>query len=164
MLSLFRKQDSAGQRSQPGQAAKQGHDDRTATTQASRHCWLEPVCRRAFLQLTEFSKRRKKSKSARPTRKCGVQSFTKQLSWCDIACTLPFLSVFYTSSMHAAFGLFSSTMELLAFASRQFAPKTMDLSVRFIHSHSVQFFLVSERSRRRKSPAERSALYYTLSY
>ena len=39
-------------------------------------------------------------------------------------------------------------MELLAFASRQFAPKTMDLSVRFIRSYFVQFFLVSERSGR----------------
>ena len=31
--------------------------------------------------------------------------------------------------------------------------------VDFIHSHFVQFFLVSERGRRRKLPAERSALY-----
>ena len=46
--------------------------------------------------------------------------------------------------MHAASGLLSWTMEILAFASRQFEPKTMDLSVRFIHSHFVQFFLVSE--------------------
>ena len=52
-------------------------------------------------------------------------------------------------------------MELLAFTSRQFAPKTMeDLSVRFIHSHFVQFPLVTERNGRRKPPAERSA-YYT---
>ena len=38
-------------------------------------------------------------------------------------------------------------------------PKTVDLSVRFSHSHYVQFFFVSERSGRRKPPAERSALY-----
>ena len=46
----------------------------------------------------------------------------------------------------------------LQVASLHLKPWT-DLSVRFIHSHSVQFFLVSGRSRRRKPPAERSALY-----
>ena len=36
--------------------------------------------------------------------------------------------------MHAASGLLSWSMELLAFASRQFVPKKVDLScVRFIH-------------------------------
>ena len=75
------------------------------------------------------------------------------------ACTLLFLSVLSISSMHAASGLFLWTTELLAFACQQFAPKIMDLSVRFIHSHFVQFFLVSGRSGRRKPPAERSALY-----
>ena len=44
--------------------------------------------------------------------------------------------------MHAASGLFSRTMELLAFASRQFAPETMDFSVRFTHAHFVQFSLL----------------------
>ena len=51
--------------------------------------------------------------------------------------TLLFLSVLFLcisliSYMHAASGLFSWSMELLAFASRQFAPKMVDLSVRFI--------------------------------
>ena len=50
-------------------------------------------------------------------------------------------------------------MELLAVASRQFAPKIVDPSARFIHSHFLVFFLVSERSGRRKPPAERSALH-----
>ena len=50
-------------------------------------------------------------------------------------------------------------MELLAFASRQFAPKIVNHSVRFIHSHFVPFLLMNERSGRRKPPAERSALY-----
>ena len=36
------------------------------------------------------------------------------------------------SYMHAASGLSSRSMELLAFASRQFASKIVDLSVRFI--------------------------------
>ena len=49
----------------------------------------------------------------------------------------------------AAYGLFSRTMVLFAFASRQFAPETMGLSVRGIHSHFVQFSLVNERSGRR---------------
>ena len=49
-------------------------------------------------------------------------------------------------------------MELLASASRQFTPKTMDLSVRFVHSHFVQFFLASDRNGRQKPLAERSAL------
>ena len=53
------------------------------------------------------------------------------------ACTLLFLSVLSTSSTHAASGLFWWTMELLAFASRLLARKTIDLSVRFIHSHFV---------------------------
>ena len=84
---------------------------------------------------------RKKSKSARPTKKHN-HLFTKQLSWCDVPGVC--LSVLSISSMHRASGLFSWTMELLTFASRQFAPKTMDLSVRFIYSQFVQFFLVSE--------------------
>ena len=44
---------------------------------------------------------------------------------------------------------------VLAFASGQFAPKTIQLSVRFIHLRFVQFFLVSERCGRRK-PGTRS--------
>ena len=36
--------------------------------QASRQRWLEPACRRAFVQLAVFSKRTKKSKYARPTK------------------------------------------------------------------------------------------------
>ena len=37
-----------------------------------------------------------------------------------------------TSYTHATSGLLSWTMELLTFASRQYAPKIVDLSVRFI--------------------------------
>ena len=84
----------------------------------------------------------------------NVQPFTKQLSWCDVASyTALSLRALSISSMHAASGLFSWTMELLAFASRQFSPETMDLSVRFIRSHFGRFFLVSGRSgRRREAP------------
>ena len=47
--------------------------------------------------------------------------------------TLLFLSVLSISSMHAAPGLLSWSMELLlAFASRQFSPKIVDMCVRFI--------------------------------
>ena len=38
-------------------------------------------------------------------------------------------------------GVISWSMELLAFSSRQFAPKIADLSVRFIHSHFVFSFI-----------------------
>ena len=39
---------------------------------------------------------------------------------------------FVSGYMNAASGLFPWSKELLAFVSRQFAPKIMDLSVRFI--------------------------------
>ena len=63
-------------------------------------------------------------------------------------------------------GCCTGTHELLAFASRQFPPKIVDLSVRVIRTFFVLFFLfflVSKRSGRRKPPpAERSALYIIL--
>ena len=49
--------------------------------------------------------------------------------------------------------------ELLAIASRQSAPKIVELSARFIPLHIVLFLLVSASSGRRTSPAERKALY-----
>ena len=58
--------------------------------------------------------------------------------------------------MHAASGLFSWIMELLAFASRLFAPQGP--STTYI-CHSVPFFLVGERSGRNRALATRSALY-----
>ena len=61
-------QHSTAQRSPPAQAAEQVRADQSATTQASIQSWLEAACRRAFIQLVVFSKRTKKSKSARPTR------------------------------------------------------------------------------------------------
>ena len=56
----------------------------------------------------------------------------------------------------AVSGLVSSSMELLAFACHQFAPKIVYLCP--LHSHYV-LLLMSERSGRRKMPMERSALY-----
>ena len=55
-------------------------------------------------------------------------------------------------------GCLRGPWELLAFASRQFAPKTVGHSVRFIRSHFGRFLLVSGRNGRRKPPAERSVL------
>ena len=49
----------------------------------------------------------------------------------------------FVPGTYAASGLLSSSMELLAFASCQIAPKIMDLSVRFIRIYSI---LVSEQS------------------
>ena len=47
-------------------AEKRVRADQSATTHASTQCWLEPACRRGFIVLAVFSKRRMKSKSARP--------------------------------------------------------------------------------------------------
>ena len=128
----------------------QARADQSATTQASRQSWLEQACRQAFICTLRCVLKTKEEMEIFPA-----------YSWCDVACTLLFFSAVSISSMHAASGLFSWTMELLAFESRMLAPKTtMSISVRFLsHSHLVQFFLVSERSGRRKPPAERSALY-----
>ena len=103
---------STAQRSQPAQAAKQVRADQSATTQASRQGWLQPACRRAFRQLAVFSKRTKKSGSARPTQ----MSNHSQRSLADVmregfACTLLFLSVLSISSIRAASGLFSWPMD-----------------------------------------------------
>ena len=83
-------QYSTAQPMQPAQqSAKQVRADQSAITQATRQSLLEPACRRVFIHLAVFSKR---------TEKFGpknLQPFTKQLSWCDVACTLlsslPFL-------------------------------------------------------------------------
>ena len=53
------------------------------------------------------------------------------------------------SYKHTASGLLSWSMELLAFASRQFAPKIVDLSVRHIRIGSI---LPCERAYRREAP------------
>ena len=144
------------QRSQPAQAAEQVGVDQSAITHASRQSWLEPACRRVSIQLAVFTKTNQEIEIC-PAYKY-MQPFTEQLSWCDVACTPPLytaLSIrpFYFVHACGVRVAFVDHVELLAFASRQCAPRTTDLSVRFIHSHSVQFFLVNERSGRRTEAA-----------
>ena len=138
----------------PHKAAKQVRADQSATTQASRQSWRDPAhaCR-ACIQHAEFSKRTKKSKSARSTKiynyshSAGVMHEGLAFSF-----DLFFLSFFLCISyMHAASGLLSWSMELLAFASRRYAPKGVDPSVHFIG-------ILSRRSGRRNPPAELIAL------
>ena len=80
----------------------------------------------------------------------------------EFACTPLFLSVLSISPMHAASGLCPWTMELSGFASHQLAPDTVDLSVYFIRSHFVQFFLLSEAGGGSRPRSE--ALCCTYSY
>ena len=145
--------------------------DQRATTQASRQdlARASSVVEHLYcIRLAVFSKRTEKPESARGLNKicnhCNhSQSSLAGFSWSDarrVSRYTVFLSVLSIPSMHAAPGLFSWTMELLAFASHELAPKTIDLSVRLIHSfYFVQFFLVSECSGRWKPPAERSTMY-----
>ena len=125
-------------------AAKQVRADQSATTQASRQSWLEPACRRAFIQLPAFSKRTKKSKSARPTKYKHMQTFTSSfLSWCVmlplVNCSFSPSFLFRPCMLRRAQGCFRGPWSSwhLQGASSVFAPKTMD--TRFIHSHFVHF-------------------------
>ena len=100
----------------------------------------------------------KKSKSAPPTK--NTQPFTKQLIagvMLPVHCSS--LRLFYFVHACGVRVVFVRQWKLLAFASRQFAPKTMDLSAPFIQSRFAQFFLVSVRSGRRKPPEDRSAFH-----
>ena len=126
-MSLLRKHRAA-QRSQPAHAAKQV---------SSRHS-----------HSSLWSQNERKSKSARPTKtflvytsRSTIQPFTKQVLkgyWMlHEHCSF---SPSFISSMHAASGLFSWTMELLEFASvASLQLKRWTLSVRFIDSHFVPF-------------------------
>ena len=60
--------------------------------------------------------------------------------------------------MHAASGLFSWSMELLAFASRLFAPKMLEHLLMLLHL-SFRSILPCERAYRAEPPDTRSALY-----
>ena len=129
---------STAQCSQPAQAAKEVRPDQSATTQASRRNWLESACGRAFIQLAVFSNEQRNQNLLRLQKTyIHSQSILASVMREGFACTLLFFSILFISSMHAASNLFSYAMEILAFASRQFAPKIMDLSVCFIHSHFV---------------------------
>ena len=129
MLTLDEYEYSSTAQASTAPAAKPVRADQSVTTQASRQSWREQVSRRAFIQLAVLSKRTKKSKSARSTKNiynhsrsslAGVMREGKCLYF-------PCHSISY---MHAASGMFSWTMELLAFVSRQFAPKIAGLPVR----------------------------------
>ena len=92
-------QHSTAQRSQPAQqAAKQVQADQSATTQASRRSWLAPAYRRAYTQLAVFSKRTKKSKSARPAKILLVR--------CAKGLPVHYSCVLSISSIPVASGLF----------------------------------------------------------
>ena len=155
--SIYRKHSTA-RRNRP--CAKQQSKVRavqSATKQASRQSWRELVRRRAYTQLAAFSKRRKKSKSARQkyatthkSAEAGVMregpTFISNLNETQHGSFSPsFLCISY-EYMHAASGLFSWSMELLNFASRHFVSKIVDLSVQFIRVLFYIFFLVSQRS------------------
>ena len=116
--------------------------DQSATTQASRQNWRDPLCRRAFIQIAVFSKRTKKSKSARPTKK--YVPGTRVLNY-------DFLSVFPTSYMRRP-GCFLEHEALGICYSRQIASIINRGPLWPHHSHFVLFLLVSERRGRRKPP------------
>ena len=116
--------------------------DQRAITQASRQSWREPACRasaaRCVIKLTN------KSKSARPK---TIRNHT-QLIIREGFTFIYFLSLYDTRHFflsvlsppyifarcnHAAFGLFPWSMELLAFASRQFAA-TVNVDLQIVSS------------------------------
>ena len=115
-----------------------------------------------------FPKRTKKSKSARPT---AITNYSHSASVMRERSAFSFdLSKIQHSSL-SVFSMFRACMRRpscypgawssLGFASHQFAPNIVELSVRVIHSRLGPFFLESEPSGRRKP--ERSALYFLIS-
>lgn len=156
---------STAQPSQPAHATKHVRADREwqrkeadrvgSSLHAAGHGYNSLRCQNAAV-----SKRTMKSKSARQTNHTTTHKAAYEYIWCcDVACALLFfLSILSYSSIHPASESFTGTMELLAFAIRQFAPKTMDLSVCFTRSLFVPTFIVRKRCGRRKPPPERSAL------
>ena len=122
--------------------------DQSATTQASTELVRASTCRRALMQYAESSKRTKKSKYARPTIICnyshsaGVmrEGFTYSFDLNKIRHVSFFLCVLSMCCVHSCgvrLVMLSWSMELLTFASRQFVPEIVELSVRFIRICSV---------------------------
>ena len=155
-------QHSKAQRNQPAQEAK-ASTRRSERDNASKQTELA----RASMSSSIYTARCVLRNERRNRNLPGLRKYTftkEQLSWCDVACTLLFLSALSTSSMqcHAASGLFPWILGLLAFIRK--SPLSISdhgplcLST-FMHSHFVQLFLGSERSGRPKPHAERSALY-----
>ena len=137
MFSLLRKHSTA-QRSQPAHAAQQVRADQSATTQASRQSWLEPACRSASIQLAVLKTNEEIEMLP------GLLEYTtihqQLISSCDVPCTIHY---YFSPSF-----LFRAWVRRpgccirepwsywhLQLSCRQFAPKTTDLSFRFIRSH-----------------------------
>ena len=130
--------------------------DQSAITQARKQSW------RAFVQLDASSKRRKQNLPGK-----NVQPLTKQLKVVSCAKDSPLfpISVRYNTNtalspsfqcfsyMHAASRSFSWSSWIVA--SRQFAPKIADPSVRFSRILFYIFSFVSKRSGGRLWPNAR---------
>ena len=137
----YRKHSTA-QHNQPAQNRK-ASTCRSKCDNASKQTEWATVstCRRAFTQHA-FSNRRGnricpayKNLQVLAQRWCFARRIYLSLVAISTRYKVLFLSVFFLciSYMHATSGLLSWIMELLAFASREFAPKMVD--------HSVCFFI-----------------------
>ena len=133
-------------------AANKLRADQSATTYASRQSWREPACRRAFhtavfllltlifpfLVLWTFFKPVYSSSNMYDAAVEHLQQYcehstaqhsaiTPVQSSKPSTCRSEYISKQVCKYMHATSGLFSWSMELLAFASHLFAPKMLDL-------------------------------------
>ena len=111
-----------------------------------------------YSSLCMFSKRTNKSKSAWSTKNIHNHSLpisTRYVLHCSFS-----PPVRYFPYVHAASGLLSWSMELLAFARRQFAPKIVDVSVRFIRILLYYFLWASVAGGGSRPPSEAPCIYY----
>lgn len=137
--------------------------DQSATTQSSRQNWREPASRRAFTA-RRILQTNEEIKIICPVVKT-IQPLTCSLLVADAMC-IGFFHLNPTSTRPnttlAASELFSWRMELLTFASRQFTPKSMDLSVHFSCLHNVLSSLMSAadggRRPRSEAPCAKNAI------
>ena len=126
---------------QPAQSAEQVRADQSSTTQASRQEFAQ-----ASMSSSTYTARcvlkTNEGMEICPAYKT-VQPFTKQLSWCDVTCTLlPLSPPFRIRTCMRRPGCFRrpwSSWQLEAPSLR--LKLTTDLPVHFIHSHLVQFVL-----------------------
>ena len=132
MLSSICREHHIKAQTAPAQSTK-ASTCRPELDNASKKIWRTLSCRRAFIQLAAFSKRTKKSKSDLPTK---IYNHAHRATSAGVMREgFPFISNLHKierAEMHAASGSVSWSTELLAFARRHFAPKFVDLSVRFI--------------------------------
>ena len=96
--------------------------------------WGKP-CGRAFLDLAYFGGHPRYIFAPLGLSQPGFRRWQRFLlgNLAEFLCFLRVYTLLRTRYVHAASGLLSWSIELLAFASRQFAPRIVDLSVRFIH-------------------------------